>query len=479
MPEFVAAIDLGTTGIKACVFRDDGALVGNAYQEISIRFPEPGLVEQDAAEIWETTGEVVKRALEAASLKASGLKAVGVASQRSSIMAWNDRGEPLSPLIGWQDTRTRERCAELMGEGFYITPMMAASKAEWIIKDLEGRGLRDGARLGTPDSWLAAKLCGVHVTDHSNASSTGLYDHFQAGWDQALMGALGLEADLLPEIVDSSTVVGTTDGDALGAELPLAAMVADQQASLFGLRCTDEQRAKVSYGTSASVNMATGPQVSVGGPGTFPLVAWSVGGERTYCIEGQVITAGAAVQWLRDGLGVVKELSEVEALASAGVDEGVWVIPAFQGLGTPAAKPEARAVIGGLSGGTRAADIARAMIDGVAHRIADAAESVWEARSAPPDSVRADGGASVNDLLLQRQADLLGIPVERSSVSDGGALGAAMMAGLATRVWADAAELDGLWKCERTFAPRLSEDERLERRAVWKQRLQKVIDSDL
>jgi glycerol kinase len=364
-----------------------------------------------------------------------------------------------------------------MAEGFYVTPMMAASKAEWIVKDL-GRRAAGGLRLGTPDSWLAARLCGdVHASDHSNASATGLYDHFQAAWDARLLDALGLDGEMLPALVDSSQIVGTTNAATFGAEIPLAGLVADQQASLFAMRCVTRGLSKISYGTSASVNMTTGSEVGIGGAGTFPLVAWSIGAERTYCVEGQVITAGAAVQWLRDGLGLVREPAEVAALADGATDTGVWMIPALQGLGTPIAKPEARAVIGGLGAGSTAADIARAVLDGIAQRVADAAESVWQGSECTPERVRVDGGASVNDFLMQRQADLLGIPVERSAMRDGGALGAAMMAGLAARVWTDSGELDRLWRSDRTFEPRMSESERGDERDKWKRRLQTLVDA--
>jgi glycerol kinase len=289
-------------------------------------------------------------------------------------------------------------------------------------------------------------------------------------WDGALLGALALDAGTMPELVDSSALLASADESTIGARVPIAALAGDQQASLYGLGCHAAGQTKCSYGTAAMVDANTGEAIMMGGPGSYPLVAWGVNGALSYCVEGTVITAGAAIQWLRDGIGVIADAAEVAALAGSVSDSGgVWVVPAFQGLGTPIAASGARALVGGLSRGSTRAHLARAFVEGIAQRVTDAAECVWEACERPP-ALRVDGGASANDLLLQLQADLLGIRVERSPVRDGAALGAAALAARAVDMAAKDAGL-APWQPDSVFEPRISVTEREERRAVWKRRL--------
>jgi glycerol kinase len=478
MARYVMGIDAGTTGVRALLFDEGGAAVATAYREIRSFYPRPQWMEQDPAEIWESTRAVIGEALALAGARPAEVAALGITNQRSSIVAWDGpSGRPLSPMLIWQDTRTAERCAELQGQGFFITPMMAASKGEWILQNLpEAReaAAAGGLRLGTPNSFLAACLCGdVHVSDHGNASPTGLYSYFQNDWDEGPLAAMGIDRRLLPTLVDSSGEIARTRADAFGAEIPLAGMAGDQQASLFGLGCVELSQAKCSYGTSAMITMNSGESVAFGGSGTYPIVAWRYGGRTILSLEGQVVTAGAAVQWLRDGLGVVADAGETAALAASVADDGgVWAVPAFQGLGTPMMHAEAKAMIGGLSRGSTRAHIVRAVLEGIAQRVADVAESIEQGVAAPP-SLRVDGGASRNDFLMQAQADLLGLPVERSTFTDGAALGAARLAGVGIGLWPP--ETAGSFTAERVFEPSISADERASRRARWKKRLDLVV----
>jgi glycerol kinase len=468
------AIDAGTTGVRAIVFTRDGGVVGAAYRELEMLYPRPGWVEQDPEELWSRTVAVIGAALQAARCRPSELRAVGITNQRASAVAWDAATlRALSPMIVWQDVRTAERCVELGNAGFFVTPNTSATKFEWIVRNVPAAAQAAAAarlRFGTPDSFLCAKLSGgSHVSDYSNASTTGLYAHMDRGWDRALLEALGLDATAMPQLVNSSAVVASSDESVLGARVSIGALAGDQQASLYGLACHAAGQTKCSYGTAAMVDANTGEAIMMGGPGSYPLVAWGLEGVLTYCVEGTVITAGAAIQWLRDGLGMISDAKEIGAMAASVPDSaGVWVVPAFQGLGTPVGASSARALVGGLSRGSTRAHLARAFVEGIAHRVTDAAECVWQACDRPR-ALRVDGGASANDLLLQLQADLLGIRVERGPVRDGAALGAAALA--ARSVAETAGEGLAAWRPEIAFEPEISDAERAERRAVWKRRL--------
>ncbi len=479
---YVLAIDAGTTGVRAAVFDAEGRSVASAYRELAMQFPHPGWVEQDAQALWDATAEVAQQAVSSAGVAAGAIVGVGVTNQRSSVVAWSASDlSPLSPIITWQDTRTAERCRELEQQGFFVSPSLAVTKAEWILRNIaaareaaEGRRLR----LGTVDSWLAARLTGgLHVTDHSNASATGFYDHLTKDWDTRLLDAVGIVPEWMPRIVDSSTVLEHASAGIAGLNAPLGGICGDQQGSLYGLGCRVAGQVKCSFGTAAMVDANSGEGLAVGGEGTYPLVAWALDGTTSYCIEGSVITSGAAVQWLRDALGVIDTASEIDALAAQALESGgVWIIPAFQGLGTPWARGESRALIGGLSRGAGKAQLARAMLDGLAQRVTDVAQAVWHG-SEQPDCLRADGGASRSDLLMQRQADLLGIPVERSGESDGAALGVAALAARAVGLSAD--DGFGRWQAERTFEPAIGQDQRRRDRDAWRERIERLIASEI
>lgn len=480
----ILAIDAGTTGVRAILFGSDGKRLGSAYCELTTRYPRPGWVEQDPDEIWLNTLAVVGQAFRSAGIAPRDVAAVGLTNQRSSIVAWDSAsGQPLSSLISWQDTRAAARAAALQEAGFFVTPNVAVSKAEWLVRNTPGA--RDAARagrlrLGGMESWLIFKLSnGAHVSDHANASATGFYAHLEGTWDKKLLEAVDIAESCLPELVDCAGNLAVTDSRAFGAAVPIAGLCGDQQAALYGLACETAGATKCSYGTSAMVDAASGLNIALGGPGTYPLLAWRLPGREspTWCVEGNVITAGAAVQWLRDALGVIECAADVEPLATSVADSGgVWMVPALQGLGTPFADSRARGLIGGLTRGSGPGQIARALLEGIAHRVCDVAETVWMG-TGRADALRVDGGASSNDLLMQLQADFLGVPVERGSEPDASALGVARLAalgvGASAGMWGEWS-----WAPVRVFEPGLSTDELGAARSRWQRRLQLAAEAE-
>jgi glycerol kinase len=483
LARYVVGLDAGTTAVKAFVYDEEGAVQGSANRELLMHYPGAGMVEQDAADVALAAIAVLQQAVHNAAIDVASIAAIGITNQRSSIIAWDGPdGRPLAPMIIWQDIRAAARCEELQAAGLYVTPMMAASKAEWIVAnspEARAAALNGRLRLGTPNSWLLAALCGdIHVSDHGNASPTGFYDYIESRWDPAVLKALGIEESWLPTLVDTSSVFAELAPHVLGRSIPVASMLGDQQASLFGLGCSDVGMTKCSFGTSAMVDSSSGSEIAMGGPGTYPVVGWALDGKKTYTIEGQVITAGAAVQWLRDGLGIVADASETSDLALSVPDSGgVWAVPALQGLGTPALSETARALVGGLSRSTTKAQMVRAALEGIAQRVVDAAESVW-VHGGPSATLRADGGGSLNPFLMQTTADLLGVRVETSATPDGAAFGAAKFAGLAVGMWDSFETVAPLWKKGAGYDPAISDQERTERRTRWGRRLQLCLDAD-
>jgi glycerol kinase len=482
-PKYVLALDIGTTGVRAMVFESAARPCGYAYQELLTTFPAPGRAEQEPELVWRATQGVIASALRDAGLGPDDMAAIGIANQRSSVLAWDAKTlEPLTPMLLWHDLRGAERAAELRELGYFVNASVAVTKAEWLVRNHEGvaAAAREGRLcLGGPESFTVARLSGgaVHAVDHSNASSTGFYAPFDLKWEETLLGLAGIDPAWMPKIVDSSGEIATTTTQAFGAVVPIAGMCGDQQASMYGLGCLDQGSTKCTYGTAAMVNTNTGPSLALGGAGTYPLVAWSRAGSVVWTIEGNVTTAGAAVQWLRDGLAVVDDATETSELAESVADNGgVWAVPAFQGLGTPFEEGRARAAVGGLSRGTTRAHVVRAMLEGIAHRVADVAAAVWEP-TGPADVMRADGGASRNDFMMQFQADLLGVPVERSALSEGSALGAARLAGVAIGI-VDESDIMSSWAPDRLFEPRIGADQRESLRAAWKKRLD-LVSQDL
>jgi len=470
----VLALDVGTTGVRALLVDAAGRVAAQHYREVLPRHPAPGLVEHDPEQTYAAVLAVLADAL--ATAAGSPVRALGVTTQRGTAVVWErESGRAVHAAISWQDARATERCKALLAEGVLVVPLTAASKVEWILDrvDPERRLVESGAlRCGTLDAWLAYRLSGgaVFATDHSNGSCSGFYDLAEPRWQAPVLRALRVPEASLPALVDSSAVLGTVAPATGLPALPIASLIGDQQAAMMGELCLEPGTVKVTYGTAAMLDLHTGTEPVWSAPGGYPLVLWKRGARRELCLEGTAITAGAAVTWLRDGLGVITDPAESAALAASVPDSGgVWAIPAFQGLGTPYLDTQARAVIGGLSRAATRAHVVRAVIEGIAWRCREVYDALAAHAPHPaPPRLRADGGAARNDVLLQAQSDALGIPVERAPVLEAAALGAAYLAGLATGVWASADNLRAGWHPARTFEPRLSADERETRFARWR-----------
>jgi glycerol kinase len=467
------ALDAGTTGVRGLLLDARGTPRAQAYREVLPRYPAPGQVEHDPEALVAASVEVLRAAAEDA--PPGAVRGLGIATQRGTAVVWDAAtSRAVHPAISWQDARAAARCQALMSEGFFVSPLAAASKIEWILDrvDAERGAVRAGrVRCGTVDAWLAWRLSGgrVFATDASNASCSGFYDLLTRGWSAGLLEAMRVPAAALPAIVDSSGVLGEVAVDGL-PRVPIAALVGDQQSATMGQLRLAPGEVKITYGTSAMVDLNAGPEPLFATTGAYPLVLWQLGGTPTFCLEGTAITAGAAITWLRDGLGVIAAPEESAALAASVPDTGgAWVVPAFQGLGTPYMDTAARAVIGGLSRATTRAHVVRAVLEGIAWRCREVYDALRADTPYPqPATLRADGGAAANDVLLQLQADALGIPVERPTVIQAGALGAAYLAGLATGVWQSTAELAGAWRRDRVFEPRLDAATREARFDLWR-----------
>ncbi len=402
------------------------------------------------------------------------VRGLGITAQRGTAVVWERAtGRTVHPAISWSDARAEARCTALMAEGILVSPLMAASKIEWILDrtDRDRAGVQSGRLVcGTLDTWLASRLSGgaVFATDVSNAVPFGFYNLVTRGWDDAILDVFRVPRRAIPELVDTSGVVGKIAADGL-PPIAIAALVGDQQSAMMGQLRLHPGEVKISYGTAAMLDLHAGTEILWGGGGAYPLALWQRDGVVEFCLEGTAITAGAAVTWLRDGLGIIASPEESGRLASSVADTGgVWVIPALQGLGTPYLDPAARAVVGGISRATTRAHIVRAVLEGVAWRCREVYEALRADCPHPaPAVLRADGGMAGNDVLLQAQADALGIPIERPAVREAAALGAAYLAGLATGVWTDARDLARAWQRDGVFEPKLAADEREGRFAAW------------
>ena len=459
---YILALDQGTTSSRALVFDEGGAVVAQSQQEIGQHFPRPGWVEHDPAEIWATQRDTARAALAQAGVEAADLAAVGVTNQRETVVVWDRAtGEPISRAIVWQDRRTADACARLAEAGhadavrrrtgLVLDPYFSGTKLAWILDHVDGARQRAEAgelAFGTVDSWLLWNLTGgrVHATDVTNASRTMLFDLRALDWSDEMLDLLGVPRAVLPEIRPSAGLFGETDPDVLGAAVPITGIAGDQHAALFGQRCTEPGQAKNTYGTGCFLLYQTGAEPVTSRNGLLTTLAWQVEGEPAqYALEGSVFVAGAAVQWLRDEVGLIESAPDVEALAASVDDsDGVVVVPAFVGLGAPHWDPYARGAVFGLTRGTSRAHLARATLDGVAHQSADLLEAMTADAGAPLAELRVDGGMTANGLLMQTQADLLGVPVVRPEVAETTALGAAFLAGVGAGVWT-AADLDRQW----------------------------------
>ncbi len=463
----ILAIDQGTTGSTCLVFDADGAIAGRAYSEFGQHFPRPGWVEHDAAEIWDVTRRVAAEAIADAGIRGAELDGIGIANQRETVVAWDpDTGEPVHNALVWQDRRTASRCdqlreaghEELVRErtGLVLDPYFSGTKIEWLRENVEAA--REGAVFGTIDSWLVFKLTGRHLTDYSNASRTLLFDIRKLAWDDELCALLGVDAATLPEPVPSAQVYATTTE--FGGEVPVAGIAGDQQAALFGQACHAEGMAKNTYGTGSFVLLNTGADAPEPGEGLLTTVAWGLAAETTYALEAAVFVTGAAVQWLRDGLGIVERAAETRELAaSLESNDGVYFVPALTGLGSPYWDPYARGTIVGLTRGTGRAHLARAALEAIAYQTVDAVRAQEAAGGTALSELRADGGAVANDWLMQFQADVLGAPVVVPQIAETTALGAAYLAGVATGRWT-LSEVGEKWREAARYEPGMSSDER-------------------
>ncbi len=475
----ILAIDQGTTGTTCLVFDEAGGVTGRAYSEFEQHFPRPGWVEHDAAEIWEVTRRVAGKAISAAGIEGRELDAIGIANQRETVVAWDpDSGEPLHRALVWQDRRTAGRCEELRAAGheglvrertgLVLDPYFSGTKIEWLLGNVEGA---ERACFGTIDSWLLFKLTGRHATDHTNASRTMLFDIGRLAWDEELCALLGIDPGRLPEPLPSASVFGTTSE--FGGEVPVAGIAGDQQAALFGQACHLPGTAKNTYGTGSFVLLNIGGELPPPAPGLLTTVACAPGGEAAYALEASIFVTGAAVQWLRDGLGVIDAAAETEDLAaSLEGNDGVYFVPALTGLGSPHWDPYARGTIVGLTRGSGRAHLARATLEAIAYQTVDAVRAQEEVSGARLEELKADGGATANRWLMQFQADVLGAAVAVPEVAETTALGAAQLAGIATGVWSAAAVRDG-WRQARRYEPLMGEEERSALLADWHRALER------
>lgn len=495
MSTSLLALDQGTSSSRAIVFDAEGCILGQAQQALTQHFPQPGWVEHDPIEIWSTQLGTARAALADAGVAAAQLAGIGIANQRETTLLWDRRtGEPLHRAIVWQDRRTEPLCATLRSQGLgrlienstglVIDPYFSATKLRWLLDNLpdaRSRALNGELAFGTVDSWLLWQLTGgprggVHATDISNASRTMLFNIGTSTWDTTLLSLLDIPASLLPVVHPSSHVFGHTTPDCLGAAVPIGGMAGDQQSALFGQACFTPGLAKNTYGTGCFALMHTGAQRHASRNGLLSTRAAQAGPEAGHALEGSVFMGGAVVQWLRDGLGLIQHSNEVQALAEQVPDSGgVTVVPAFTGLGAPYWRPEARAAILGLSRGSTRAHIARAALESIAYQSTALLQAMARDMGKPLSELRVDGGACVNNLLMQCQADLLGIPVVRPAVIETTALGAAYLAGLACGVHAGLPQLAALWNVERVFLPSLAPAQAAARMAEWEQAVLRVI----
>ncbi|MCK6502735.1 glycerol kinase GlpK [Myxococcota bacterium] len=467
MSDVVLAIDQGTTGTTALLLDRDVRVVAAHNVEFVNHYPQPGHVEHDPADIWHSVEQAVRGAL----ARAPGHRviAVGITNQRETSLFWHrDTGAPIHRALVWQDRRTADRCQALKDAGhearvreltgLVLDPYFSGTKAGWLLDHVPGAraaAARGDLCFGTIDAWLAWRLCGAHATDPSNASRTLLFDIHRLQWSDELLDLLGVPAACLPRICDNAEVLGTTRGlSFLPDGIPVAGMAGDQQSALFGQACFQPGSAKCTYGTGAFVLMNTGERADVSENGLLTTVGWRLGGKVTYALEGSAFIAGAAVQWLRDGLGIIGSAAEIEALAMSVPDSGgVVFVPALAGLGAPHWRPDARGLLMGLTRGTTRAHLARAVLEGVALQIGDILRAMEQDAGTPLAELKVDGGAAKNDLLMQFQADVLGVRCVRPTVLETTALGAAFLAGLGVGFWGSPAAISAAWVQDRAFQP--------------------------
>jgi len=490
---FILALDQGTTSSRAIVFDHEGGVRGLAQKEFRQIFPQAGWVEHDPLEIWESQIEVARKAIAKADLRTADIAAIGITNQRETTVIWDRRtGEPIHNAIVWQDRRTADFCEQLKRSGhsevikkktgLVIDSYFSASKIRWLLDNVAGarqRANNGELAFGTIDSWLLWKLTGgqQHITDPSNASRTMLFNLQTGAWDEKLLKLFDLPVELLPEIRTSSEIYAKTRPGLLESEIPISGIAGDQQAAFFGQNCFTRGMAKNTYGTGCFMLMNTGEQPMLSKHELLSTVAWNTKAKTEFALEGSVFIGGAVVQWLRDGLGLIKSAAEIESLAASVPDcGGVYLVPAFAGLGAPHWDQFARGTITGLTRGTTAGHLARAALEGIAFQVADVLDVMKQDSAIPLSELRVDGGASANNLLMQFQADILAVPVVRPKVTETTALGAAFLAGLAVGFWKDRQEIQSLWQRDRVFEPSQTAEHVARRRARWSEALNRARD---
>jgi glycerol kinase len=488
MPDFILALDQGTSSSRAILFDHSGNAVASAQQPFEQIYPRPGWVEHDPEEIWRTQLATAQDTLSHAKADASNIAAIGITNQRETAIIWDRDGKPIANAIVWQDRRTASLCDEMKAAGqealfrertgLLIDPYFSGTKIKWLLDNVPGARDRANAgelMFGTVDSWLIYRLTGVHVTDYTNASRTLLYNIFEQRWDDRLCEALSVPASILPDVRPSSGIFAETT--ALGGTIPVAGVGGDQQAALFGQAAFEPGMAKNTYGTGAFLLMNIGDR-RVSSDSLLTTIAWGLShdgrDEITYALEGSIFIAGAAVQWLRDELGIIPSAAESRDLAESVPDSnGVYLVPAFVGLGAPHWDPHARGAIFGLTRGANKAHIARATLEAIAFQTRDVIDAVEKDSGVTLTELRVDGGAAANDLLLQIQADILGREVVRPAVLETTALGAAYLAGLATGFWKDTSDVARNWREDRRFTPQMPTERRESMYAGWKRAIER------
>jgi len=488
---YVLVIDQGTTGSAAILFDEEGQVVSSADKEIRQIYPQPGWVEHDPKEIFRTSLAVAQEALQKGGITTSQVRGMGITNQRETTVVWDRHtGEPVNNAIVWQCRRTAPLCEELKQRGLSgpvkektglpIDAYFSATKIRWILDhtpDGQRRAQQGDLLFGTVDSWLVWNLTegAVHVTDCSNASRTMLFNIHTLEWDKELLAALDIPEAVLPKVMPSSQVYGETAAGLLGGSVPLGGIAGDQQAALFGQACYDAGMAKNTYGTGSFILLNTGDRPVPSQKGLVTTVAWGLGGKVFYALEGSIFITGAAVQWLRDGLGLIKTAAESEPLARSVPDNGgVYFVPALVGLGAPYWDMYARGTIVGLTRGTTKGHLARATLEAIAYQVRDVVEAMGAEAGLQVPVLRVDGGGTANSLLMQFQADILGVPIQRAAVAETTALGAAYLAGLAVGLWRDTNGLARLWRAAETYEPRMSADQRETLYAGWKRAVERA-----
>ena len=483
MNEFILALDQGTTSSRAILFDRNGLPVASAQKEFTQYYPKPGWVEHDPEEIWSTQAGVALEAITKAGLESSDIAAIGITNQRETTVLWNRKtGKPVYNAIVWQDRRTADYCDKLKSEGksseilkktgLIIDAYFSATKIRWILDNVrDARKLAEDGQLafGTIDSWLVWNLTKgkLHITDVSNASRTMLFNIHTLKWDEELLKLFNIPSAILPEVKSSSEIYGKTEGH-FSTSIPVAGIAGDQQAALFGQMCTEPGMVKNTYGTGCFMMMNIGNKPIESKSKLLTTIAWRIGNETQYALEGSIFIAGAVVQWLRDGLGIIKNSSDVEKLASKVKDtEGVYFVPAFAGLGAPYCNQHARGTLVGITRGSTSAHIARAALDSIAYQTLEVLLAMQKDSGIDISELRVDGGATVNNNLMQFQADLLQSKVVRPKITETTALGAAYLAGLAVNYWSNINEIRQQWQIDRTFSPQIKENETLSLIKGW------------